>query len=123
MYLQTGHVHVHVIAYTFSSDMTDKFAVNDQFTSKLHRVKIQAVAARGESDPERKETRQKVDDDRKHEYPKHKILYVVLMYMCVFTLWCIYGLYIVHAHTKLKQSVLSGCLAVSLPVCASHTPL
>uniref|UniRef100_A0A8C6TYB5 Cullin 3 n=1 Tax=Neogobius melanostomus TaxID=47308 RepID=A0A8C6TYB5_9GOBI len=39
------------------------FTVNDQFTSKLHRVKIQT----GESDPERKETRQKVDDDRKHE--------------------------------------------------------
>ena len=51
------------------SGMEDKFAVNDQFTSKLHRVKVQAVASRGESDPERKETRQKVDDDRKHEYP------------------------------------------------------
>ena len=49
--------------------MTDQFVVNDQFTSKLHRVKVQAVAARGESDPERKETRQKVNDDRKHEYP------------------------------------------------------
>ena len=46
---------------------TDKFAVNDQFTSKLHRVKIQGVSARGESDPERKETKQKIDDDRKHE--------------------------------------------------------
>ncbi|XP_032830819.1 cullin-3 isoform X2 [Petromyzon marinus] len=44
------------------------FTVNDQFTSKLHRVKIQTVAAKqGETDPERKETRQKVDDDRKHE--------------------------------------------------------
>ncbi|XP_016419593.1 cullin-3-like [Sinocyclocheilus rhinocerous] len=44
------------------------FTVNDQFTSRLHRVKIQTVAAKqGESDPERKETRQKVDDDRKHE--------------------------------------------------------
>uniref|UniRef100_A0A2K5EXH8 Cullin family profile domain-containing protein n=1 Tax=Aotus nancymaae TaxID=37293 RepID=A0A2K5EXH8_AOTNA len=42
--------------------------VNNQFTSKLHRIKIQTVAAKqGESDPERKETRQKVDDDRKHE--------------------------------------------------------
>ena len=51
--------------------MADKFAVNDQFTSKLHRVKVQAVASRGESDPERKETRQKVDDDRKHEYPSY----------------------------------------------------
>ncbi|KAK1336692.1 hypothetical protein QTO34_002726 [Cnephaeus nilssonii] len=54
------------------------FTVNDQFTSKLHRVKIQTekvkstimdmvAAKQGESDPERKETRQKVDDDRKHE--------------------------------------------------------
>lgn len=47
----------------------DQFAVNDQFTSKLVRVKIQAVSSKGESEPERKETRQKVDDDRKHEYP------------------------------------------------------
>ena len=48
---------------------TDQFAVNDQFTSKFHRVKIQGVSARGESDPERRETKQKIDDDRKHEYP------------------------------------------------------
>ncbi|XP_061654254.1 cullin-3-B-like isoform X1 [Phyllopteryx taeniolatus] len=42
------------------------FTVNDQFTAKVHRVKIQTVAAKqGESDPERKETQQKVDDDRK----------------------------------------------------------
>lgn len=31
------------------------------------RVKIQTVAAKGESEPERKETRNKVDEDRKHE--------------------------------------------------------
>ncbi|XP_064394633.1 cullin-3-like [Halichondria panicea] len=46
---------------------TDQFAVNDQFTSKLTRVKVQGVSAKGESDPERKETKQKIDDDRKHE--------------------------------------------------------
>lgn len=47
---------------------TDEFVVNDQFTSKLIRVRIQtAMAAKGESDPERQETRQRVDDDRKHE--------------------------------------------------------
>ncbi|XP_014249624.1 cullin-3-A isoform X2 [Cimex lectularius] len=44
-----------------------RFFVNDTFSSKLHRVKIQTVAAKGESEPERKETRSKVDDDRKHE--------------------------------------------------------
>jgi len=44
-----------------------QFMVNDSFSSKLHRVKIQAVTAKGESEPERKETRNKVDEDRKHE--------------------------------------------------------
>lgn len=43
------------------------FTINDSFTSKLHRVKIQTIACRGESEPERKETRGKVDEDRKHE--------------------------------------------------------
>ncbi|CAB0043995.1 unnamed protein product [Trichogramma brassicae] len=46
---------------------THIFNVNDNFTSKLHRVKIQTVAAKGECEPERKETRSKVDEDRKHE--------------------------------------------------------
>lgn len=46
---------------------THNFIINDSFTSKLHRVKIQTVASKGESDPERKETRSKVDEDRKHE--------------------------------------------------------
>lgn len=43
------------------------FDINDSFTSKLHRVKIQTIAARGESEPERKETRSRVEEDRKHE--------------------------------------------------------
>uniref|UniRef100_H2XUY6 Cullin neddylation domain-containing protein n=2 Tax=Ciona intestinalis TaxID=7719 RepID=H2XUY6_CIOIN len=44
------------------------FTVNDNFSSKLHRVKIQTVAQKqGESDPERKETRTKVQEDRRHE--------------------------------------------------------
>jgi cullin 3 len=46
---------------------TDVFCVNDGFSSKLIRVKINTVSAKGESDPERQETRVKVDDDRKHE--------------------------------------------------------
>lgn len=46
---------------------TNEFYVNDGFVSKFHRVKIQTVAAKGESEPERKETRNKVDEDRKHE--------------------------------------------------------
>lgn len=46
---------------------SDVFTVNDGFTSKLIRVKINTISAKGESDPERQETRVKVDDDRKHE--------------------------------------------------------
>uniref|UniRef100_A0A1B0DEK6 Cullin family profile domain-containing protein n=1 Tax=Phlebotomus papatasi TaxID=29031 RepID=A0A1B0DEK6_PHLPP len=42
---------------------TNEFLVNDAFVSKFHRT----VAAKGESEPERKETRSKVDEDRKHE--------------------------------------------------------
>ncbi|CAF4735227.1 unnamed protein product, partial [Rotaria sp. Silwood1] len=44
----------------------DKFSINDSFTSKLFRVKINPITAKIESDPERQETRNKVDDDRKH---------------------------------------------------------
>jgi cullin 3 len=46
---------------------SDKFIVNDSFTSKLYRVKINPITAKTESDPERQETRNKVEDDRKHE--------------------------------------------------------
>jgi cullin 3 len=44
------------------------FSVNEGFTSQFHRVKIQQASARqGEAEPERNETRKKVDEDRKHE--------------------------------------------------------
>lgn len=45
---------------------TDRFCVNDSFTSKLFRVKINPITAKVETDPERQDTRNKVDDDRKH---------------------------------------------------------
>lgn len=45
----------------------DEFSVNDGFTSKLTRIKVQMVSVRSETEPERKETRSRVDDDRKHE--------------------------------------------------------
>ncbi|KAL3106907.1 hypothetical protein niasHT_010822 [Heterodera trifolii] len=48
-------------------EANDEFSVNDQFSSKLTRIKIQTVSGRSETEPERKETRAKVDDDRKHE--------------------------------------------------------
>lgn len=39
---------------------TDEFSVNDAFTSKLTRIKIQLVSGRGDTEPERKEIRSKV---------------------------------------------------------------
>ncbi|WKY15130.1 hypothetical protein Q1695_000553 [Nippostrongylus brasiliensis] len=48
-------------------DATDEFSVNDNFQSKLTRIKVQLVTFKGESEPEKKETRTKVEDDRKHE--------------------------------------------------------
>ncbi|XP_059221899.1 cullin-3 isoform X2 [Stomoxys calcitrans] len=48
-------------------DPSDEFLVNDAFVSKFHRIKIQTVAAKADTEPERKETRGKVDEDRKHE--------------------------------------------------------
>ena len=44
----------------------DRFLINDSFTSKLYRVKINPLITKIETDPERQETRDKVDEDRKH---------------------------------------------------------
>jgi len=47
---------------------TDKLSVNDNFVSKLVKVKILSVISKqGETEPEQKETRNKVDEDRRHE--------------------------------------------------------
>uniref|UniRef100_A0A914I2D5 Cullin family profile domain-containing protein n=1 Tax=Globodera rostochiensis TaxID=31243 RepID=A0A914I2D5_GLORO len=46
-------------------ESADEFCVNDQFSSKLMRVKIQMVSDRGETESERSDTRAKVDNDRK----------------------------------------------------------
>lgn len=43
----------------------DSFFVNDKFTSKFYKVKIGTVVAQKESEPEKQETRQKVEEDRK----------------------------------------------------------
>ncbi|XP_057777170.1 cullin-3A-like [Salvia miltiorrhiza] len=43
----------------------DAFSVNDNFTSKLRKVKIGTVVAQKESEPEKQETRQRVEEDRK----------------------------------------------------------
>ncbi|KAJ8441329.1 hypothetical protein Cgig2_024841 [Carnegiea gigantea] len=43
----------------------DAFLFNDKFTSKFYKVKIGTVVAQKESEPEKQETRQRVEEDRK----------------------------------------------------------
>ncbi|XP_074274570.1 cullin-3A-like [Silene latifolia] len=43
----------------------DSFLFNDKFTSKFYKVKIGTVVAQKESEPEKQETRQRVEEDRK----------------------------------------------------------
>lgn len=43
----------------------DAFFVNDKFASKFYKVKIGTVVAQKESEPEKQETRQRVEEDRK----------------------------------------------------------
>ncbi|XP_057948818.1 cullin-3A [Malania oleifera] len=43
----------------------DSFFFNDKFTSKFYKVKIGTVVAQKESEPEKQETRQRVEEDRK----------------------------------------------------------
>ncbi|WOK93273.1 cullin-3A-like [Canna indica] len=43
----------------------DHFSVNDKFISKFFKVKIGTVATQKESEPEKQETRQRVEEDRK----------------------------------------------------------
>jgi cullin 3 len=44
---------------------TDTFTVNDEFSSKLFRVRIGTITAQRESEAERNETQEKVEEDRK----------------------------------------------------------
>ncbi|RRT72138.1 hypothetical protein B296_00004554 [Ensete ventricosum] len=54
----------------------DAFYFNDKFTSKFFKVKISTVAAQKESEPEKQETRQRVEEDRK---PQIKAVIVRIM--------------------------------------------
>ena len=45
----------------------DCFSFNEGFQSELHKIKIAVVAAKVESGEERKETRERVDEERKHQ--------------------------------------------------------
>jgi cullin 3 len=46
---------------------TDSFSFNADFTAPLQKIKISTVAARVEDADERKETKDRVDEERKHQ--------------------------------------------------------
>lgn len=46
---------------------SDAFSFNTDFSSPLQKIKISTVTARVESSDERKETRDRVDEERKHQ--------------------------------------------------------
>ncbi|XP_037954020.1 cullin-3-like [Teleopsis dalmanni] len=52
---------------TENIDPTDEFYVNDAFTHKNTKIKILNVAAKDEKEADRRQIRDKVDEDRKHE--------------------------------------------------------
>jgi cullin 3 len=45
----------------------DVFYFNDEFTAPLQRIKVPTVASKVETEGERKETREKVEEARKHQ--------------------------------------------------------
>ena len=53
---------------TFQGERVGTFCVT-QITKMFYSSILSEVLAKGEMEPERKETRTKVDEDRKHEYP------------------------------------------------------
>ena len=57
-------------------------------------VFLSAVAARSESEVERKETKQKVDDDRKHVYPL-QVAILCLCCVCVVSVLCLCCVFVV----------------------------
>jgi cullin 3 len=46
---------------------SDSFSFNVEFAAPLQKIKISTVAARVEDADERKETRDRVDEERKHQ--------------------------------------------------------
>lgn len=48
-------------------DPEDSFSFNEDFSSSLQRIKISTIATKVENNDQRKETRDKVDEERKFQ--------------------------------------------------------
>jgi cullin 3 len=52
-------------------DPSDSFSFNGDFSSPLQKIKISTVAAKVESNEERKETRERIEEERNHQTEVH----------------------------------------------------
>lgn len=55
-------------------DSTDSFSFNVDFSANLQKIKISTVASRVESTEERRETKDRIDEERKHQTEVCRIL-------------------------------------------------
>lgn len=67
--------------------ITDKFRINNNFSSPLAKIKIATIANRVETTEERKQTDEKVEEERKHQTD------VSVLITCETASNCILGLY------------------------------
>lgn len=52
-------------------DSGDSFSFNHEFSSNLQKIKISTVVSKVESGDERKETRDRIDEERRHQTEVH----------------------------------------------------
>lgn len=57
----------------------DSFSFDHNFTSPMQKIKINTISSRVESGEERKETRDRIDEERKHQIEVHDILVLFKM--------------------------------------------
>lgn len=66
--------------YHLLYDFTCNYWIYESYFTFIHWISV--AANKGEAEPERKETRVKVDEDRKHEYP-----FEINLYCKLFLFW------------------------------------
>lgn len=58
-------------------NMDDSFSFNNEFTSSLQKIKISTVVSKVETGGERKETRDRVDEERRHQTEVHMCIFIL----------------------------------------------
>ena len=74
----------------------DAFVFNEAFSSKFYKVKVGTISAAKESEPEKAETRHKVEEDRKPQVP-----------VCP-RCWCL-SMDVPHSSVRLLSELMHSC--------------